>query len=373
MRFPVRVGGFVAAAAMLAGVGPAAGPGVSAAPSLLPQFRGFHPNAASFLSPGTGFALGAVDCGPGQACHARVAATVDAGARWRFMAARGVTMSDVRGILFASARTGWLYGPQLWGTTDGGRRWRRLLPGTTVLGLVRAGTNVYAWVESVHDGHSFGLLYASLVGGGSWHLVRAIASGQGEFLASFGRTAWFGTGPPAGPATVWTSAGRGWARRTFTCPGSGYALADVAAASDSDIGFLCVNSVGFSMSTEGAKLLSSDNGGGTFRLAGTWTPTVVGDGGVIAYPPGQPKIISFIPPPGGGLGAFGRSADGGRRWYALPGYSPELSWNSLAYVTATAGWVVSGQVGNGPASVLLRTTDSGRTWHPVSFTRPGRG
>jgi hypothetical protein len=277
-------------------------------------------------------------------------------------------MSDAKDILFANARVGWLYEPQLRGTTDGGRHWRRTLPGATVLALVTAGTTVYAWVESVHNGHSFGLLYASSVRRDSWHQIRAIASGQGAFLASFGRTVWFGTGPLVGATTVWTSGGRGWAKRTFTCPGSGYGLADVAAASDSDVAFLCVNSVDYSMSTEGVKLLSSDNGGRTFHLAGTWTPTVVGEGGVIALPPGRPRIISFIPPSDAGLGAFGRSADGGHRWYALPGYSIELSWNSLAYVSASTGWVVSGQVGSGPASVLLRTVDSGRTWRAVNFT-----
>ena len=101
-----------------------AGPGLAAVPA------GFRPAWASFLSPGSGFVLGGVGCTPGKACTARLVATTDGGARWHVVKAPAVRLSDlsaggsVSRVVFASARVGWLYGPGLWSTRDGGADWR---------------------------------------------------------------------------------------------------------------------------------------------------------------------------------------------------------------------------------------------------------
>jgi photosystem II stability/assembly factor-like uncharacterized protein len=68
-----------------------------------------------------------------------------------------------------------------------------------------------------------------------------------------------------------------------------------------------------------------------------------------------------------GLSFLYRSADGGKTWTAATYTDDGAPWNSLAYVTRAVGWVVI----DGPLQVganrLLRTADSGRSWHTIRF------
>jgi photosystem II stability/assembly factor-like uncharacterized protein len=84
-------------------------------------------------------------------------------------------------------------------------------------------------------------------------------------------------------------------------------------------------------------------------------------------PPHHSKVIAIavITP---GPDFLYRSASGGKAWtqITIPGTSGGVNLNSLSYLSRTAGWVVAGSPGVTPAR-LLRTTDAGRTWHPVRF------
>ena len=140
-----RAGPVLALAALLATAcsGPADSAGHARPASLLAAGHvkaevpaGFQPAAASFLSARTGFVLGGVGCRIQRACTARLVATADGGARWHFLktpavrffndagASRGQA-SRVSSVVFAGRRDGWLYGPGLWSTRDGGARWHR--------------------------------------------------------------------------------------------------------------------------------------------------------------------------------------------------------------------------------------------------------
>jgi hypothetical protein len=70
-----------------------------------------------------------------------------------------------------------------------------------------------------------------------------------------------------------------------------------------------------------------------------------------------------------GPGYFYRSANGGKTWaeIAVSGTSGGVSLSSLSYVSPTVGWVVVNQPGFSGPDQLLRTSDAGRTWHPVRF------
>ena len=346
---PADAAGTVARAGPLSPV--AAGPG---------QAAGFQPASASFQSPASGFVLGAVGCRPGQACAARLIATADSGAHWRFLAtpdvrlrdpARGPRASNVSSVVFASRRDGWLYGPALWWTRDGGTHWRKISLGGTIEQMAASAGRVYAVVAP--GGGKPPELFASPAGRDAWARVGRFT---GSTLAVYGRAAWFG-----GSSTyLWATAdGVHWQRYPFRCPGAragGYGLASIAAASPSHVVFLCASGYP-AAGQQGKEVLNSGNGGRAVHLAG---PAPLGGvGGMIAVPPRRPKVITLATEY-----FLDRSAHGGKTWttrYYPTGGAP---WNSLSYVSGTAGWA---EFGVPPGSGLLRTTDAGITWHQVSF------
>lgn len=330
---------------------------------------GFQPASAGFISPARGFVLGTGPCGLGHVCRARLAGTTDGGARWHRIASPDVPVGGpghgpwVSGVTFASRRVGWLYGSGLWVTRDGGGRWRKLSLGGQVEDIAASSGRAYAVVEPARSTGSE--LFTTPVGANAWQRVGTFT---GEYepdwsggFAVLGRSAWFGTA-----SAVWTTAdGRHWHSYPFACAGAYYGLAGIAAASPARVRFLCINTADFNTAEEGIEVMASTDGGKTEHLAGRKAP-VTGDGGVIAVPPGDAKVITFDTTVGG-PSWIGRSADGGKTWKQVAFFPRGGSWDSLSYVSATVGWVVlSGPGTGGVTGLLLRTTDAGRSWHKVN-------
>jgi len=346
---------------------------------------GFQPMSASFLSPSSGFVLGGVGCTHvNQACRARLVATTDGGAHWHFVGAPDVLLfygagdlltqaSRVSGVVFANRQDGWLYGPGLYATHDGGAHWQRIsLDGNIVPSLgggvtamaASAGT---AW--AVVDPDPFhGLadeLYRSPAGTNAWARVGTMTAAN-AVLATSGRAAWFASsaGGPGSSKYVWATAdGVRWHKYPFTCPGTYYQLAGIAPASPSHVLFLCAFPQGM-FQTEKEVLLSV-NGGRTAHLIGP-APTR-GNVSGFAVPPRHPAMITIaVVTPGPDY--LYRSANGGKTWVqvTVPGTGGGVSLSSLSYVSPTVGWMVIGGPFGG-MSQLLRTTDAGATWHQVRF------
>jgi hypothetical protein len=138
-----------------------AAPGTPAHPAAAVPV-GFQPAAASSRSPASGIVLGRVACkelvnGVGSPCAARLVATTDGGAHWRFLTAPAVLFfnaagdihtqaSRVSSVVFAGRRDGWLYGTALWSTRDGGARWCRLSLGGTIEAMAASAGTAYAVV-----------------------------------------------------------------------------------------------------------------------------------------------------------------------------------------------------------------------------------
>ncbi len=313
---------------------------------------GFQPGSASFLSANAGFVLGAVNCPPGHfSCRPWLVATTDGGRHWSVLATppRG---TQVDNLAFASDRVGWIYGSGLWVTRDGAARWRRLAVRGRVESLAIAGATAYAIVVPPRSETSE--LVASPVGRDEWRPVRAV--GDVSELTTAGTTVWAASGSGA-----WTRARGRWQEHPFACAGN-YQLIGIAAASKSWVDFLCASSAAFNTGEEGIEIMTSRDGGRSVHLAGRKGP-VIGDGGTIALPPRQAKVLTFA----GSAGIpswIGRSADGGRTWRRV-GLFGDGPWRSLAYVTAATGFIVLGTPGYGGHPELLRTTDAGLRWRPV--------
>jgi photosystem II stability/assembly factor-like uncharacterized protein len=329
----------------------------------------FQPAAASFLSAAAGFVLGGVGCRMQRACAARLVATADGGARWHFLRAPAVRFfndagasrgqaSRVSSVVFASRRDGWLYGPGLWSTRDGGARWRRLSLGGGIDAMAASAGTAYAVVSPRGGGREE--LYRSPTGQDGW--VRAgPMTARSAVLAVSGRAAWFGTS-----THLWATAdGAEWHRYSFGCPGASYyGLSGIAAASRTRVVFLCTgNGAAGSLSKE---VLTSSDGGKRVQLAGH-APLGGGTDG-IAVPPHHARVITLAAVSGASF--LDRSADGGKTWTEVtyPGGAP---WNSLSYLSRTTGWIVLGRPGLGSVNQLWRTSDAGRTWNPVAFRAAG--
>jgi YVTN family beta-propeller protein len=346
----------------LAGAGTAgAAPGAVRLPAsgaALPA--SFAPVAASFLTPARGFVLGGSGCTAGHRCRAMLAATSDGGGYWHLLAAPDVRTSPyaprgtVTRVLFAAARTGWLYGPALWSTHDGGAHWRKLSLGGAVKAMAAAGGRVYAVVTP--PGGQRSELYASPAFRDAWARVGRIAVQPFTALAVSGTAAWL-----TGSSRVWATAdGRAWHRYPVRCPApyNRDGVGGVAAASRSQVYFLCLSDAG--AGSQPKAVLYSADGGRTQHLAGI-APSHGTGISPLAVPPGRPQVITL-----GTVFSLDRSADGGKTWKQALSYSSGATWNSLSFVSRTTGWAVVTSV----SGQLLRTIDAGRTWHQIRFTRP---
>jgi photosystem II stability/assembly factor-like uncharacterized protein len=376
--------GMVCAAAVMSVTslaGPAAAdakaglPAAGAQPSGVPA--SFQPVSASFQSSARGFVLGAVGCRQVRTCRARLAATTDAGAHWRFTSAPDVRLfnegggltqaSRVNDVVFASRRSGWLYGPGLWATHDGGSHWSRIslggdivpsLGGGVVKIAVSAGT-AYAVVSPDPFHGKPDELYTSPAGQDRWTRVGTITSGQPEgILAVSGKAAWFGSS-----SQLWaTTDGVNWHQLPAPCPASDIGgLGSIAAASSSRVVFLCLGDG--AQGHMGKDVFRSSDGGKTLHLGGQ--APFGGIGGILAVPPHRSKVITLAS--SSALSFLYRSADGGKTWTTAT-YPAGVPWNSLSYLTRTAGWVVvDGQPLHDAGNRLLRTLDAGRSWHTARF------
>jgi len=351
----------------------AAGTGAASVPT------SFQPVSASFQSAARGFVLGAAGCRQVRACQARLATTTDAGAHWRFTGAADVRLfnaagntltqaSRVRGVVFASRRDGWLYGPGLWATHDGGATWRRIFLGGDVVpslgggvvAMAAAAGTAYAVVAPDPFHGKPAELYASPAGQDAWARAGTMTGGPSwASLAVAGKAAWFGTS-----AGLWATAdGVHWHQDPAPCPASDIGgLGSIAAASPSQVVFLCLGDG--AMGGMGKDVLRSSDGGTTVRLAGQ--APLAGSGGTLAVPPHRSQVITLAASSGASF--LDRSADGGKTWTTATYPDGGTPWNSLAYVTQAVGWVViDGRPLDNGSNRLLRTADAGRNWHTIRF------
>src|ERR1017187_7134885 len=125
-----------------------------------PPPKGFEADSASFVSARTGYVLGARGCSR-LPCKARLKETVNGGRTWTSVPAPAVSLvpsytptpaSAVSAVRFENARDGWLFGPALSATTDGGKKWHRMsLPGD-VIALAASDGVAFAASEPVNGG-----------------------------------------------------------------------------------------------------------------------------------------------------------------------------------------------------------------------------
>jgi hypothetical protein len=257
--------------------------------------------STSWVDAADGWALGLQPCGKGTC--ASLARTTDAGRNWQGLPGLTAKIQDgtvdcsaqacVNQVTFASASTGYVYGPALMMTTDGGLTWHAQA-GSQTETLTVAGGQVYrvSYTGTGCPGPCQPSLEEAAVGSTSWRTLigrlaqpdrsdsaQIVASGPDVLVAMYGSLA----GPVPAHAVVYRSTDRGatWRQLPDPCgrlgPGGPSQEEDLIALGAASGGFftgLC----GPHNTTSAVVVTSADGGA-------TWRPTA-------AAPPGQE--ITFV-------------------------------------------------------------------------------
>lgn len=330
--------------------------------------KGFEADSVSFVSAQAGFVLGARHCSE-MPCQAVLEKTVNGGKTWTSVPAPAVSLvapftgsprSAVSTIRFENASDGWLFGPGLWTTTDGGRQWHQMsLPGE-VIALAASDGVVFAAAEPIDGSLNASRLYQSQVGATTWTQVPGVVPANA--LTVSGHSVWAGLAPK-----LWTSAdsGKHWSKLSFRCPPGAPDASAVAAASTASVALACTD-YGFPQPGSSRKeVFTSADGGRTFHLTGQ--PAEPGATRLLAMPPGQPQVIMLTA--ASGASYLYRSVDGGKIWRQATYFDGGLDFRDLAYVSAITGYLV--HFDGGPVIAysegLMKTTNAGASWQPITI------
>lgn len=342
----------------------------------------FEPAAVSFISPARGWVLGRFGC---RECAA-LRVTTDGGRHWSalpaprvplwFYARQAAQARAVTDLGFANSRDGFMYGPGLYATRDGGRSWQaQHLPAVAGLGI--GGGYAFALTRLGRtDGHA--ALWRTVVGQDRWtRLPLPAAAGSpaatGVFtlqLAVDGTDVVLmqpGASGPQVPAKqvgrFWVSvdAGESWRVRAVPCTNpSGPAAVFALAFKQPDIWLVdCFDDEQSSQeqNTQHHLFRSGDAGRHWTRLADPTRhnmPALLADNGAGDTVLATDGVSDTL------VGSF----DGDRHWQPLIHSGGSFfGWADLRYVSTHTAFVV-GPTHYAPEH-LYRTDDGGRHWRAL--------
>ncbi|HVC75407.1 MAG TPA: hypothetical protein VND96_02705 [Candidatus Micrarchaeaceae archaeon] len=350
-------------------------PAASPVPTPTPPSKAvaLHPESVTFISPEVGLVIGLSPCGSAQCL--RLAKTVDAGLHWTWVTANlsGISPAEAWRLRFADAENGWISGPLLFATHDGGRTWTRIAlphlgsPGGSVSALEAADGYVFAEVDednALHTVPSPFVLFSSSVSSNSWTAVANVAhgsAGSSHEISIAQGIIWV----LQGSSRLYKSSdGVSWHSAPMPCPASDSFGTSFGAATSSRVFIVCGGS-GYA-GGQGKTAYVSSNGGASYQQ--------------VADPPMQGQIEEAA----GSPTAFAIAALSGASWI-YTSFNDGHSWatttltetfgpsasdaplSDLGFTTATQGVViVDGQLPAYPQYFqLLMTRDGGHTWKAV--------
>jgi hypothetical protein len=368
-----RAVGLAAVSAVLLAAGAGIGAGRALAQSASgspPPPPGFEADSASFVTATTGFALGARGCSL-TPCKALLEKTANGGKTWTKVPAPAVSLvqtftetpkTAVDDVVFENANDGWLYGPGLWATTDGGAKWQKVTLAGDVIALAAADGEVFASVTQPTGGILQAKLYESAVGSTKWTAVPKVAPVSA--LTVSGHSVWAGWAP-----NLWTStnSGKTWTKLSFSCPAAYPSPSAVAAASPASVAVACSNQGDPQPGLSYKEVFVSGNGGKSFHAV-SGKPPIAGEVVQLAMPTGKPSVITMTA--ASGASYFYQSVNGGKSWTTKTYFDAGISFRDLAYVNGTTGYVIhfSGDIPDLAYGLgLMKTTNDGKTWTTITM------
>lgn len=306
---------------------------------------GFSPVSVTRISLQMGWALGTSPCG--VALCTALARTRDGGATWHavpvppaVLAPAGAAVSRVR---FANATDGWLFGPQVWATHDGGTTWQKVVALTSEVTSLEAANGI-AWGLAV-DGAT-ATVYTAPVGTNDWKAIGPAAVTPATGISLHGRVGY--ASAPDGAIVALTPTGA----QERGAPCAAATVSAVAAAGDADVAVVCTADAGAGSSTK--TLVLSQDGGMTWDTAGT-PPRSGQTIGLAAA-----SVHTYVVGATSGASYLYRTADSGKTWTTVfSDGGGGAAFVDLGFTDPTNGVAVLGDV---PPSRLLVSSDAGATW-----------
>jgi hypothetical protein len=282
-------------------------------------------------------------------------------------------------LRFADAENGWISGPLLLATHNGGRTWTRIeLPGLGsqngfVGALESVDGRVFAEVaEGTDPITSYGpvVLFSTQVSSDSWAAVGNVATVPagypGEISIAQGSIwAMLHPGVETTPGGIevhsllyYSSDGVTWHSSPLPCPPS--TVASVAAATSSRVFIVCSGGVAGGSQSKTAYL--STDGGARYQRVGD--PPFGGDFAEAAASP-----LAFAVAAASGASFIYTTFNDGHDWATtqLPDFGG-FPLTDLGFTTATQGVVIFGDPIDPQYLQLLMTRDGGRTWKTIDVS-----
>lgn len=358
----------------------------------VPLPSGFEPESASFISPQIGFVLGLAHCTSGSCLT--IARTQDGGRTWLAIPSPNIsltqgnyseaTVTGVSRIRFANVRDGYLYGPDLYATHDGGGTWQKLtlqgMPNPYVVtSLETNGSDTYLIAGTPNAIPSPDYLYISKATSGAFTQSKFIfptgtptqitVNPYGAVITADNHGGLALLNDPKGNLYYQATGTTSWIQIKAKCPPGPPTNPLVALASP--------------ISGSNTPQLVLGCGGGA--AAGSQEKTVVKSVDLTASTPTSARpplggILEAIASPDGQTIAVGASSgatfiyvssDGGASWQTT--FSDTTSGGSivhdLVFINATQGFAVIGNATTPGTrtSAFLMTNDRGLSWHETTF------
>ena len=342
----------------------------------------FEPGSVSFVSTTTRFVLGVDSSCPADSCVA-LARSTDGGSSWVVLpapsagyVARGIPSTSslpvVSEVRFADELDGWVFGPALFATHDGGQTWQEIDLGGSVVSLETSGGYVDAVVSPCSGEEECAgplSLEQAPVTDGAFATVLTGPSTE----SSGGVFSYLSLHAPVG-FVILSGALRSpallYATQNLANPHGWNAFPDpCASVVPSYLGSMVAPnlSVLYSLFTGPGAAGSSDK---TIVMTKNGVATVVGSaptggaGGVLTATSSGTLVLATA----SGASWLFRSTDGGHTWSTAETYDDGgIGFDDLGFSTSTQGTVVHGIPGppDNYESQLLMTSDAGASWHLV--------
>lgn len=331
-----------------------------------------YPELVTFISQSVGFVIGPTTCG--HTTCLRLATTRDAGVGWRWGTSTGlssVTAAQWWRVRFANSLDGWISGPLLFATHDGGASWRPIhLPGlgTTyggVAALEAADGHVYAEIaEGSGTNPGPTVLFGSRVSINSWYPVPAVSTmaNGGPSGISVSQGVFTATLPSSGNVAIdvyRSGDGVSWRKVSPAC---GMSLSGFASSVTgiTRTSIMAVCNTGGAAGSQGKVVYLSSDGGLTYQRVAD--PPIDGDTEATAGV-GATLVIAAA---SGGTELYA-SFDSGRKWSTVVTLgSGGIPFTDLGFTTASQAVAIFGLPDYPSSFELYMTRDGGHQWIPTT-------